>query len=299
MSAMFGILNVNKPTGWTSRDALNRVERLVRPLKAGHAGTLDPLASGVLVVCVGAATRLLEYVQQMPKEYLATFLLGRRSPSEDIETDVELMPSDPTPTREEIEVSLPQFIGAIDQRPPAFSAVKVEGRRAYRLARRGDVVELAPRPIEIYQLEILQYEYPALQLKFQCSSGTYVRSLGRDLAAALGTHAVMSALVRTAVGPFRIEDAMDARGPDLDRLHRHLQSPLAAIPHLPRLVLSPQQVFEVQRGGLIKTDDLPPSLQASSAATIAAIDEREQLIALLKEARPGWLKPCPNFLQPA
>ena len=296
---MFGILNVNKPPGWTSRDALNRVEGLLRPLKAGHAGTLDPLASGVLVVCVGAATRLLDFVQQMPKVYVATFLLGRRSPSDDVETDAELMGDARTPTREEIEAALPQFIGAIDQRPPAFSAVKVEGRRAYRLARRGDVVELAPRPIEIYQLEILQYEYPAIQLKFQCGSGTYVRSLGRYLAAALGTHAVMSALVRTAIGGFRIEQAMDARGPDLDRLQRHLQSPLAAIPHLPRLVLSPQQVFEVQHGGLIKVDDLPPNLQSSPADAIAAIDEREQLIALLKEVRPGWLKPCPNFLQPA
>jgi tRNA pseudouridine55 synthase len=295
---VFGIINLYKPPGWTSRDALNRIVHLVRPLKAGHAGTLDPIAEGVLVVCIGAATRLIEYIQQMPKEYRATFLLGRRSASDDVETEVEVAANADAPSREAVGAVLLQFEGAIEQRPPAFSAVKVEGQRAYRLARRGVAPELSPRTIEIHQLRIVRYEYPELELAFQCSSGTYVRSLGRDLAAALGTHAVMAALVRTAVGNFRIEDAMEARGPDLARLEEHLQSPLAAVPHLPRLVLSPVQVFEVQRGGLIKTDDLPPSLRESSPELIAAVDEGSQLIALLREARPGWLKPLPNFLQP-
>ncbi|MBA3480274.1 MAG: tRNA pseudouridine(55) synthase TruB [Pirellulales bacterium] len=296
---MFGILNVNKPPGWTSRDALNRVEGLVRPLKAGHAGTLDPLAKGVLVVCVGAATRLIDYVQQMPKEYAATFLLGRRSASDDVDTEVELMVDAPRPSREAIEAAVPQFVGIIEQRPPAFSAVKVEGQRSYRLARRGDVVEHAARAVEVFQLSVARYEYPELELTFRCSSGTYVRSLGRDLAAMLGTHAVMSALVRTAVGAFRIEDAMDARGPDMERLRRYLQSPLAAVPQMPRLVLSDEQVFEVQHGGLIKTDVLPAELQGTAAEAIAAVDERGELIALLKEVRPGWWKPSPNFLQSA
>jgi tRNA pseudouridine55 synthase len=124
-----------------------------------------------------------------------------------------------------------------------------------------------------------------------------VRSLGRDLAAMLGTHAVMSALVRTAVGEFRIEEAMDARGPDMDRLRRYLQSPLAAVPQMPRLVLSDEQVFEVQHGGLIKTDVLPAELQGTAAEAIAAIDGQGILIALLKEVRSGWWKPSPNFLQ--
>lgn len=294
---MFGILNVNKPLGWTSRDALNRVEGLVRPVKAGHAGTLDPLAEGVLVVCVGAATRLIDYVQRMPKEYHATFLLGRRSASDDVDTDVELVADAPTPSRAAIEAAIAGFVGMIEQRPPAFSAVKVEGQRSYRLARRGDVVEHAARPVEVYQISVARYAYPELELAFRCSSGTYVRSLGRDLAAMLGTHAVMSALVRTAVGDFRIEGAMDARGPDLDRLRQHLQSPLVAIPHLPRLVLSAVQVFEVQHGGLIKTDALPPELQGVTAEVFAAIDQCGELIALMKEVRPGWLKPSPNFLQ--
>lgn len=295
---MFGILNIHKPPGWTSRDALNRIEGPVRPTKAGHAGTLDPLAEGVLVVCLGGATRLLSYIQHMPKSYTAAFLLGRRSPSDDVETPVELVPDAVPPTRAAIDAALPRFTGPIDQRPPAFSAVKVEGQRAYRLARRGDAVELAPRRITVYQLSVSRYEYPELELTFSCSSGTYVRSLGRDLAATLGASAVMSALVRTAVGPFTIDHAMDPRGADLDRLRQHLQSPLDAIPTLPRLVLSDEQLFEVRRGGLLKVDDLSEELRAAASQEIAAVDDRDNLIALLRLARPGWLKPSPNFLQP-
>jgi len=133
---MFGILNINKPPGWTSRDAVNRVQRLVRPHKVGHAGTLDPLATGVLVVCLGRATRLIPYIQQMPKAYQATFLLGRTSASDDIETEVTELTNNHVPSLAEIEFALPQFVGRIDQVPPAYSAVKIAGQRAYALARR-------------------------------------------------------------------------------------------------------------------------------------------------------------------
>jgi tRNA pseudouridine55 synthase len=223
--------------------------------------------------------------------------LGRKSASDDFETDVELLAGACVPTRERVEETLPRFMGTISQRPPAFSAVKVQGRRAYKLARRGHPVEIAPREVEIYDLAVGRYEYPEVELLIRCSSGTYVRSLGRDLAEALGTHAVMSALERTAVGEFRVEDAMDARAPDMARLGRYLQSPLTAVMHLPRLVLSPVQVFEVERGGLIKTDDLPVEFRGSSVGAIVAVDASDRLMALLKEARPGWLKPSPNFLQ--
>ncbi|NOY30442.1 MAG: tRNA pseudouridine(55) synthase TruB, partial [Planctomycetes bacterium] len=186
---MFGILNLNKPIGWTSRDAVNRVQRLVRPAKAGHAGTLDPLATGVLVVCIGPATRLISYVQAMPKVYQATFLLGRTSDSDDIETEVRELASPPQPSREEIESKLPDFLGEIQQRPPAYSALKVNGQRAYKLAREGLAVQLEPRPVEIYELRVTGYNYPELKINLRCGSGTYVRSLGRDLAEALGTGA--------------------------------------------------------------------------------------------------------------
>src|SRR5206468_2581373 len=144
----------------TSRDVVNRVQRLVRPHKVGHAGTLDPQATGVLVLALGPATRLVEYVQQMPKTYQATFLLGRTSDTEDIAGTVVELPAPVVPTRAEIETAIPRFLGTIEQRPPAYSALKVAGRRAYELARRGDAVELAPRSIEVHSLEIVRYDYP-------------------------------------------------------------------------------------------------------------------------------------------
>lgn len=299
---MFGVININKPQGWSSRATLARVERLLRPVKVGHAGTLDPLAEGVLVACLGPATRLIEHVQRMPKEYRATFLVGRRSPSDDVDSEVELLVDPPTPTRAEIESLLPRFTGVIEQRPPAFSAVKIDGQRAYKLARRGREVETSLRKVEVYEILLERYDYPEVELSIRCSSGTYVRSIGRDLAERLGTAAVMSALVRTAVGPFCVAEAMNPRAPDLERLQAHLQSPLAAVPEMPRLELTELQVFEVQRGGLIKVDDLPEELRGVATAVdglIAGVDAGGELIALLKEARPGWLKPSPNFLQPA
>ena len=192
-----GLLNLSKPAEMSSRQAVNLVERLTRPVRAGHAGTLDPLATGVLVVCVGAATRLIGYVQRMPKRYQGTFLLGRQSPTEDIEGDVIELADAPIPTREQVVAVAARFIGRIDQRPPAFSAVKVAGRRAYELARQGRQPEWLPRPVVIHSIEVAAYQYPELILDVACGGGTYIRSLGRDLAESLGTAAVMSALVRT------------------------------------------------------------------------------------------------------
>ena len=137
MSRLFGLLNVNKPAGVTSRDVVNRVQRLVRPERVGHAGTLDPLATGVLVVCLGPATRLVEYLQRLRKRYRAAFLLGRTSDTEDIEGQVVELAAPPRPTPAQIAAVLPRFLGQIEQVPPAFSALKLAGRRAYELARAG------------------------------------------------------------------------------------------------------------------------------------------------------------------
>src|SRR3569623_809810 len=145
--ALSGVINLNKPSGITSRQAVDVVKRLVRPAKTGHAGTLDPLASGVLIVCVGAATRLIEYVQRMPKRYTGTFLLGRSSPTEDIEGEVSELAGAPQPSLGEIIAAAGRLTGEIMQRPPAYSALKVAGRRAYDLARAGHEVDLQPRPI--------------------------------------------------------------------------------------------------------------------------------------------------------
>src|SRR3569833_783923 len=189
---MHGFLNLDKPVGITSRTAVDRVARLVKPAKAGHAGTLDPLASGVLVVAVGSATRLIEYVQQMPQRYRGTFLLGHTSASEDVEGEITVHPDAPQPTLAELQAAGAKYLGETLQRPPAFSALKVNGKRAYELARKGKIVELEPRPITVTRLDVLTYSYPELVIDIECSGRRYLRSLGRDLAESVGTTAVMS-----------------------------------------------------------------------------------------------------------
>jgi tRNA pseudouridine55 synthase len=297
----FGILNVDKPPGLTSRDAVNRVERLLRRVKCGHAGTLDPLATGVLVICVGPATRLIQYVQRLPKCYRATFQFGRRSPTDDTDGEVELVADARQPTRTEVEAALPQFVGEIRQRPPAHSAIKVDGQRAYELARRGEAFELPDRTVTIHRLEILRYEYPELELAIECGSGTYVRSLGRDLAAALGTSAVMSALVRTAIGGFRVEDAVALDELTLNTLPQHLQPPLAALEHLRRVELTVKQLAEIRHGRpielrsvkLLTANTVAPGVEITTEW--AAVDASGRLAAILFEKYPNQLWPARNF----
>src|SRR4051812_33252391 len=160
-----GLLNLNKPIGVTSRDVVDRVSRPLRKVKVGHAGTLDPLASGVLVICVGQATRLIQYVQRMPKSYRATFLLGKRSATDDTEGPLENVLHATAPSRDILDVALSRFVGEISQLPPAHSAVKLAGRRAYELARRGIEVRLQPRTVTIHRIALLRYAYPELSLE--------------------------------------------------------------------------------------------------------------------------------------
>jgi tRNA pseudouridine55 synthase len=252
---MFGFFNFNKPTGITSREVVDRVERRFRPLKAGHAGTLDPLAEGVLVVAVGQATRLISYVQQWPKRYVASFLFGSRSDTDDVEGQVEMLPDPPVPTRAQIDAVLPRFLGTIEQRPPDYSAVWVKGKRAYQLARQGQAIRLAKRPVTIHELQLLHYDYPRLELELTCGSGTYVRALGRDLAAELGTGAVMATLIRTAIGPFQIEQALSLDL--LDTLPKHsfsdrLVEPAGALSFLPALTVSAAEAADLQTGRTIE-----------------------------------------------
>lgn len=286
-----GLLNLDKPAAATSRQAVDLVQRLVRPLKAGHAGTLDPLATGVLVVCVGAATRLIECVQQMPKRYTGTFLLGRHSPTEDIEGEVTELEHPAIPTHEEIVVAGRSLVGQIEQRPPAFSALKVGGRRAYDLARKGERVDLASRPITVYALQVARYDYPELVLEIECSGGTYVRSLGRDLAQRVGTAAVMSALVRTAIGRFRVEDAVDPRQLTRENWAQHLQPMSRAVDALPQVVVTNDEIVRIRNGLSIARESAP-----SEDQQIAALDAAGRLVAILRPRGPGLLGPLRNLL---
>lgn len=206
---MDGLLVIDKPAGMTSRDVVNIVQRWYpRGTKIGHTGTLDPLATGVLVLCIGKATRLADKVQAMPKRYRAGILLGATSDTDDL--DGVITPrtiANPPPLAAVCKV-LSGFVGSIEQRPPAYCALKVGGRRAYDLARRGRSVPLSSRTVRIDSIEILNYDWPHLEIDVACGKGTYIRSLARDLGENLGVGGLIETLRRTGVGPFRAEDGL-------------------------------------------------------------------------------------------
>lgn len=273
---MFGLLNLCKPSGLTSRDVVNRVQRLVKPHKVGHAGTLDPLASGVLVVCIGPATRLIEYVQRMRKRYLATFLLGRESETEDVEGTVTELVDPPVPTAEQLLEILPKFIGTIQQLPPAFSALKVDGQRAYALARKGETPDLQPRTIEVHSIDLVEYAYPQLILDIRCGSGTYVRSLGRDIARALGTQAVMSGLVRTEIGPFQLDAALSGDNITPQTIDQTLLPPTLALGSMPTTQRDMRDIALLRNGQQIKRE----TSDSKDTSEIAVLDADGKLVAI-------------------
>jgi tRNA pseudouridine55 synthase len=202
-----GILLVDKPAGWTSHDVVAKVRRLAGQRQVGHTGTLDPMATGLLVLCLGRATRLVEYMVGHDKSYSGVVQLGASTTTDDAEGEVVERTAVPPLSFEDLERVARQFQGPLQQVPPAFSAVKIEGQRAYAVARKGGNVTLAPRPVTVYTLK-LEFEAPdRLRLDVTCSAGTYVRSLARDIGRALGTRAHLASLRRLRVGPFQVDDA--------------------------------------------------------------------------------------------
>lgn len=293
MQSWFGILNIDKPAGWSSRDVVARIHRMVKPSKAGHAGTLDPLATGVLVIGLGSATRLVENVQSMPKHYSATFLLGQSSESDDTEREITFLENPPQPTREQLQAMLPQFTGEIDQVPPKFSAVKIGGQRAYKLARKGEKVEIKSRCVRISLLEIKRYEYPELELDMVCSSGTYVRSLGRDLAIALGTAAVMSKLRRTAIGHFTAEKSLPIESITEETLAKQILPAQEAVPNLPQRIITPKEAADLVNGVPMPLAEIDKN--QAEQTLIAAIDTNNRLHALMQLKEDGLLWPKRYF----
>ncbi len=289
IGSMFGLLNLNKPQGITSRHVVNQVQPLVWPAKVGHAGTLDPLAEGVLLLAVGPATRLMEYLQRLPKQYRGAFLLGRRSDTEDVTGTVVELADPPEPSRTDIEAVFDQFVGDIEQRPPVYSAKKVRGQRAYKLARAGKRPRLPTRTVTIHRIELVSYDYPVLEIDVICSRGTYIRSLGRDIGLSLGSAAVMSRLTRTAIGDFRLEDAVPPGELTRKNVREQLIDAVHAVDSLPRLQVDDDEESEIAHGRIIYRDELP------EAAEYAAVTGDGRLVAILAPRIGDGLGPTRYF----
>ena len=246
---LFGVLNVYKPAGVTSRDVVNSVQRMIRPTKCGHAGTLDPMATGVLLIGIGPATRLITMLQDGAKTYVAEFVLGRTSDTDDSTGKVEHLPTPAElPTREVINARLQSMTGVVSQVPPNFSAVHVDGQRAYALARRGEAVELAPKKVEIHSIRLLSYAWPRLELEINCGSGTYIRSIARDLGHLLGCGGLMSRLERTRVGPFGIGEAIPVGDLTLAGIRTALLPAVSIVQHMAQYDCSPEDVADLLCG---------------------------------------------------
>lgn len=286
---------VDKPIGLTSHDVVQIIRRGTGIRRAGHTGTLDPRASGVLVVLVGPAVRLSEYVSASDKRYQATIQLGSSTDTYDSEGTITATSSVEDLSEDHFNEILSRFVGEIEQVPPPYSAVKVKGRKAYEMARKGEEVELEPRKIQVYSLELLEWAPPEVVIDVYCSSGTYVRSLANDLGRALGTGAHLIGLRRTKSGRFTLRDAVPLR-----RLkeafgagdwYRHLIPAAEALGDWPMVELNPDEVELVRHGHRIEAEP-------GSKGWVRGISMQGDLVALLEfEAESQEWQPRKVFFQ--
>jgi len=275
VNSLEGILLVDKPAGATSHDVVDAVRRALGTRKVGHAGTLDPTATGLLVIGVGRATRLLRFLGDLPKTYEGTARLGVETDTLDSEGRI-VRTAEVRVGAQEVRRAMDALVGGSLQRPPAYSAVKVGGRKLYEAARAGERLEAAPRPIRVEAFDLLGFEPPDAEFRVVCSGGTYVRVLVADIGTALGCGAHLARLVRTAIGPFRLQDASPPTVPGpLLPLER-------AVEHLPRLRLEPEEARAARNGSILGP--------AGIAGPYAVLDPEGRLIGLYRDegskARP-------------
>ncbi len=288
-----GFLLVDKSKGWTSHDVVAKVRSRVDG-KVGHAGTLDPMATGLLVVGIGGATRLLRFVQGADKEYLATALFGVATDS--LDADGAILSRDPLPvTAEEVDAAMERFRGEIMQVPPMVSARKVEGRRLYELAREGKVVEREARPVVIHRLELVDLapsDYPEVRFRVVCSTGTYVRTLADDLARALGGRAHLTALRRLRIGALDVSDAVSideaVAAAETNDIERVLLPPAVALADLPEVRVDDAMAAAVRNGREIPEILMPDGIEPDSSVRIG--DRNGDLIAVYRRDHTA-LKP--------
>jgi tRNA pseudouridine55 synthase len=280
---VFGLLVVDKPVGPTSHKIVTLVRRGMGIRKVGHAGTLDPRASGVLVLCLGAATRLSEYLSTSSKRYEAVVRFGSTTQTYDAEGQV-VRETGKVPSLSEIEAVLPDFRGEIEQVPPPFSAIKVKGKKAYELAREGQEVELEPRKVTLHTLDVLSFKSPDLVLDVECTAGTYIRSLAHDLGERLSTGAHLASLKRTKAGPFTIEDAIPL--PKLEvgfltgKWEQYVRPASDALPDIIKVQVEGDRLAKIRNGHSIPADP-------ASSGMARAIGPEGDLVAILEAINEG------------
>jgi tRNA pseudouridine55 synthase len=277
-----GLLVIDKPTGMTSRAVVNRVQRWFPPrTRIGHSGTLDPLASGVLVLCVGMATRLTEYLQRMAKVYRAGVTFGAESDTDDADGQITPKPAAWIPSAEDVRQALAGFVGTFEQVPPAYSAAKVTGRRAYDVARQGREVSLAPRQVTIHSIDVIAFAYPHLELVVRCGKGTYIRSLARDLGKRLACGGYIASLRRLQVGCFNVADALSL---DVEPVHARMRLlPTAcAVRDLPSITFDETVASRLLHGQRI------PAPTPLAPAESAVFDDAGRLLAIAEVAEGLW-----------
>lgn len=283
----FGLLNIDKPQGITSHDVVAIVRRGIGIRKVGHAGTLDPMATGVLVICIGNATRLSQYVMDHDKVYHATLRLGVETDTYDAEGEI-VQTTESQVLKDNVEAILHNFRGDIQQVPPMYSAIKKDGKKLYELAREGKTIERDPRPVTIRELTIMQWNFPEVDLYVKCTPGTYIRSLAHDIGQEVGLGGHLTALRRISSGEFHVDNAVKLntlRAAFEDGTwEKYLQSAEIAVRNMHRLDLSPEQVKIVQNGGFIHR-------QANDVALASAFNEQGALIAIMEPREPFQWKP--------
>lgn len=281
----FGLLVVDKPVGPTSHQVVTMVRRGTGIRKVGHAGTLDPRASGVLILCLGAATRLSEFLSCSTKQYEAVVRFGSATRTYDSDGDVTYE-TGKSPIKRDIMSILPEFLGEIQQVPPPFSAIKVRGKKAYELARAGKNVDLEPRTVTIEQLEVVSYRPPDLSLRIECSAGTYIRSLAHDLGKCLRTGAYLGGLRRTKAGPFMIEDATPLAMLEVGFIAENWdQYVIPAAQALPDFIIVPVEgdyLADLRNGHRIPA-------ASGSEGSARALDSDGELVAILEAVEDGTM----------
>ena len=303
---MDGILNIHKATGMTSHDVVAKIRKLLEEKRVGHAGTLDPLASGVLPICVGQATRVAEYLSESGKAYLATIVFGTVTDTYDAEGTILRTANTAHLTLKMVEEALEHFVGPQMQAPPRYSAIKLQGQPAYKRVRAGEEIKLAPRSIVIHALSITDWNPPSVTLAIECGKGTYIRSLAYDLGEYLGCGAYLNALIRTRSGPFHLSESVTleqlvesagdhcraridpARGAPLHHISQYLYPPDKALEGYPALTLDPATIERVQHGNAFSyspDEQMPP---ANGIARVYSNDGHFVAIAEWEAAQEVW-----------